>query len=743
MTKHEHRQKTPGTVAGNFAVLTAFLLGARGSGARFGRGTKGTSAPETATANAAEPANANGLERASEAGALRVQATAVSAASNPKRDLKNMRVYRAQDQDHDLQHVATANRAPKPDTKTSSTSSSRCRDLCADVDSHLHHQTIGGDGRKVDEDRVKNRLRLPNARTLVALVATTLVASVGTLVAAPTEALAVRGHVFTAKIGEPGSGPGQLSEPTGVAVNETTGDVYVVDTGNHRVEWFDPTTKSFEGQFDGSGSNLNENVAKLPPGQFAKPEAIAVDNDPSSPSFGDVYVDDREQGVVDKFTATGEYVAQLTGTCENPGEIPPSCSGFKPFTELDGVGVNNTGELFIYQGVEPDIGRFTSNAPNEFAGGFHSESVGQPTRGFATEPDGNDFYVVSGPQVVSKIDPTGKVLDGENKNERVGLDEFGVAPGGAGVLAVEASGDVYVDHGLTVGRFSSAGKLEETLGEGLLQAGSGVAVSSASETVYVADSTAGVLDVFTPAPVSGPKVSDEAAAEVTSDTARLSGEVRPDGLATTYGFVYGPCATSATCASSAYPSSAGAGVLPADFGEHAVSVTLEGLASNTIYHFRLVAENGEGKAEGAEQVFTTQVGASEFTLLDGRRWEMVSPPNKYGTLIEPLRRENEIQAASGGGALAYLPHGPIELRPQSNTGGQALAIRTRAGWSSRDIEPPVYGPETGGGKNYQLFSEDLLSAVVQPNEAAFPPPGSPQPFHPKRANRPLSCARTI
>ena len=37
-----------------------------------------------------------------------------------------------------------------------------------------------------------------------------------------------RGDVFSASFGAPGSGDGQLDEPSGVAVNESTGDVYVV-----------------------------------------------------------------------------------------------------------------------------------------------------------------------------------------------------------------------------------------------------------------------------------------------------------------------------------------------------------------------------------------------------------------------------------------------------------------------------------------------------------------------------------
>jgi hypothetical protein len=48
-----------------------------------------------------------------------------------------------------------------------------------------------------------------------------------------TPALAVRGHVFSHTFSTSGSGNGQLNEPEDVAVNEATGDVYVVD----KVDW--------------------------------------------------------------------------------------------------------------------------------------------------------------------------------------------------------------------------------------------------------------------------------------------------------------------------------------------------------------------------------------------------------------------------------------------------------------------------------------------------------------------------
>jgi hypothetical protein len=140
--------------------------------------------------------------------------------------------------------------------------------------------------------------------------------------------------VFTGSFGSPGSGAGQFGEAVGVAVNEATGDVYVLDKANDRVEIFNANGSKFEGEFNGSGLGLgilgsgqllNEGRAagsgglpeEAPTGRFDEPEGIAIDNDPSSPSYGDVYVADthghaegtgKVEQVIDKFSASGEYI---------------------------------------------------------------------------------------------------------------------------------------------------------------------------------------------------------------------------------------------------------------------------------------------------------------------------------------------------------------------------------------------------------------------------------------------------
>jgi hypothetical protein len=96
-----------------------------------------------------------------------------------------------------------------------------------------------------------------------------------------------------------------------------------------------------------------------------------------------------------------------------------------------------------------------------------------------------------------------------------------------------------------------------------------------------------------------PAATTGAATGVTRTTATLTGTVDPNGTATSYHFEYGTTA--------AYGLSSPGG--DAD-GEDAtpVSVPIEGLSPGTTYHYRLVATNGDGGAEGVDRTFRTASG---------------------------------------------------------------------------------------------------------------------------------------
>jgi hypothetical protein len=81
-------------------------------------------------------------------------------------------------------------------------------------------------------------------------------------------------------------------------------------------------------------------------------------------------------------------------------------------------------------------------------------------------------------------------------------------------------------------------------------------------------------------------------------SARLSGSVDSNGVATSYRFQYGR--------TSAYGSSTPAVDAGAGFAPRPVAAALSGLAQGTTFHYRLVATNSLGTAAGADATFATR-----------------------------------------------------------------------------------------------------------------------------------------
>jgi DNA-binding beta-propeller fold protein YncE len=579
----------------------------------------------------------------------------------------------------------------------------------------------------------------------------------------PPPALAARGHVFgrtvgwgvrngeeelqtctaeqePCKPGIPGSGKGQFKQPAGVAVSEASGDVYVVDKGNNRVERFS-SAGDFLGQFDGSGSfeveGKVEAGAKPPTGQFLEPETIAVDNScvqlhlsepackAADPSNGDVYVQDApspgtqpgSHKVVDKFNASGEYIGQLAF---------PDLPG-KP-VQLTGVAVDRSGSLWVAQNValKTAFAKFSDAVANEPGEppSVEAQESSFLEPGLALDGNGNfytaTFFEVSIRSLIRKFGPTGK-------NLKIALDE----ENSSGVATELPSNDVYVDNVKTIARFDSKSppsEVERFGSEGgteHLAGGSGLAVDSASVEgqVYVADEVANDLVVFPLEPPGPPTVEGESLSEVTASSASLHAVVNPRGARSEYRFEYGPCATPSTCSSSPYaetvPQPEGTVGAPLDFEGREVSAHPQDLLPATTYHFRAVAHNEKSQpgtvSEGEEKVFTTQPSGGAFALPDGRAWEMVSPPQKHGTLIAPIS-EGVVQAAGAGAAMTYLARAPTEDEPQGYSNSvQVLSTRRPGGWGSQDIALPneqATGAIVGSGPEYSFFAEDLSLGIA-------------------------------
>jgi hypothetical protein len=117
------------------------------------------------------------------------------------------------------------------------------------------------------------------------------------------------------------------------------------------------------------------------------------------------------------------------------------------------------------------------------------------------------------------------------------------------------------------------------------------------------------LALIAPAAASAakPEVTTGGASSIAQTTATLNGKVDPNKQATTYFFQLG---TTKVYTTSTAVTAAGSGANPTK-----VSVPVSGLAPATTYHYRLVAQNGDGTRFGRDRTFKTKIQPLGVTLV--------------------------------------------------------------------------------------------------------------------------------
>ncbi len=216
-----------------------------------------------------------------------------------------------------------------------------------------------------------------------------------------------------------------------------------------------------------------------------------------------------------------------------------------------------------------------------------------------------------------------------------------------------------------------------------------------------------------PALVEGPS-----AANVTDTSVTLSADIDPQGAMTSYRLEYGTSASYGHVL---------AGSVGEGMGYVTVSHYLQELEPNTVYHYRLVTESEVGSVQGTDRTFTTQRASGELALPDGRAWELVSPPDKGGALIE---NTEHAQAAIDGSGIVYAASEPIGEGISGHVGNNAdatagatvLSTRGADGWRTRDISPQeALQPEGqpadylfGAAEAFMTFTPDLSLGVFEP-----------------------------
>ena len=267
-----------------------------------------------------------------------------------------------------------------------------------------------------------------------------------------------------------GTPSGPFVKPQGVAVNNSTGEIYVSDGGSNVVD-----------VFKASGKYLSQFTETTPGGTLNGPDGLAFDQ-----STDELYVTDPRNRVVYVFNSSGKYLSQF-----GEGEFGPR------FRLAESVAVNDlTGNAYVSESEYSLINVFGSLGtllPPEWEG--------------ASTPAGS-FSHGGGYTYVGLDQSGGHVYVAQTSQEVV--DEFNASASEEYVAQVTGADT-------PAGQFSFP---------------DAVAVDPSSDDLYVADGGSGVVDVFGPLAVLA-EVSTGTASSVGTTIATLEGVVDPDETSVT------------------------------------------------------------------------------------------------------------------------------------------------------------------------------------------------------------------
>lgn len=381
--------------------------------------------------------------------------------------------------------------------------------------------------------------------------------------------------------GSSGSAKGQVDAPWGLNV-DAEGNVWVADRNNNRVEKF-----TAGGQFLLAIGNEVDKTTHGTVCTAASGDECGIGIAGSGPGQFKEPLDlaVASSGVLWVTDGGNNRVQKLSSQGAYLGQFGSSGTGDGQFTEPWGIDIASNGDIWVADARYSRIERFNS------AGSFIQKVSGfEGPRGL--EIDANDHVWVTEriSNQVQELSPAGTKLG-----------KFGSAGTGPGqfdepqAVDVKASGDLLVTDRWNdrVQQFSSAGEWVTEFGNEQVIEPRGV-VDASGGVVYVSNSWKDRIDEWRQ---NTPVATTEAAQKISSSGATITGTIDPRGTATEYRFEYGKTSSYGVKLST---EAAGSGT-----GGVAVSKILGGLEPATTYHFRIVAISSEGTTYGRDGTFTT------------------------------------------------------------------------------------------------------------------------------------------
>ncbi len=429
-----------------------------------------------------------------------------------------------------------------------------------------------------------------------------------------------------------GATSGVAVDNSGLGTDASNRDVYVANTNDDVVDKF-TASGTFVCQIAGEGSASTDPTHECSTSQAGvgsiTPTGLAVD------SSGNLFVADSAHDVVDEFDSAGNYTGH---------QIPDS-----HITNPATIALDSSGNLYVTN--------FFSNVVEFDAAGTFVRTLDSNSSPFsvAVDPATAHVYVAeyASQTPIAEYDPSGNLVDTFGNGISVGL----AVRGSSGEVYVDALYEGVVDvfgpdvviPDVTATAATELKQFTATLNGEVGPAGGGnvkgcqfeyvtrahfeaegfetaeeapcspatpyasVTNVSASlsalspETTYhfrvAASNSNGVVSYSSDQTLTTPALAVTGqATHVTGKSATLNGTVDPDGATITdCHFEYGPTTRygqSQSCAST-----------PSGSSPVAVSADITGLAENTTYHFRLVADYSDGSNAGSDagsdETFTT------------------------------------------------------------------------------------------------------------------------------------------
>ncbi len=264
---------------------------------------------------------------------------------------------------------------------------------------------------------------------------TTLTAMSGKVVQLPT---------YSSQFGGSGTGNGQMKSPAGIAM-DSSGDLWVADTANHRVQEFS-STGSYMGQFGSEGTGN---------GQFKEPVGIAID------AKNNIWVSDQTNNNVQEFNEKHEWVRTVSSW--KMGKFPTETT--ITIKSPRGLAIDAKGNVWVAEGGKTVIefsetGEYIREIGEWTVEIIHKENLSNPG-GVAIDPSGDVWVADTNNNRIVEFSSTGSYMK-----------QFGTVGTGAGQfkepkgIAITKEGYIWVADTLNdrMQKFNSNGEYIGTVG---------------------------------------------------------------------------------------------------------------------------------------------------------------------------------------------------------------------------------------------------------------------------------------